>query len=129
MRMMYLYALAQELGYRVAGTGNRSERYIGWCTKWGDMACDFNPIAHLTCTEVIALGDYLELPSGLVHKTPSDGLTNRSDEENFGFTYAELDAYILRGEVKNPEIIQKIESMHKASKHKFAPTIIEYHDN
>lgn len=119
MRMMYLYALAQELGYRVAGTGNRSERYIGWCTKWGDMACDFNPIAHLTCTEVIALGDYLELPSGLVHKIPSDGLTNRSDEENFGFTYAQLDTYIKGDRECIPlEIVEKIERMHKFSQHK-----------
>lgn len=122
LRMMYLYAIAQELGYRVAGTGNASERYIGWCTKWGDLACDFNPIAHLTCTEVIALGDYMGISEGLVHKVPADGLTNRSDEENFGFTYAELDSYIKPDSTNVNELVenmQKIETMHKNSRHKF----------
>lgn len=55
IRMTILYAIAQSLGYRVAGTGNKSEAFIGWCTKWGDMACDINPIARLTCTEVVKL--------------------------------------------------------------------------
>ena len=48
IRMTTLYAIAQTLGYRVIGTGNASEAYIGWTTKWGDSAYDFNPIAHLT---------------------------------------------------------------------------------
>ena len=99
LRMTTLYAIAQSLGYRVVGTGNRSEHFIGWCTKWGDMACDINPIAHLTCTEVIALGDYMNLPKYLVHKTPTDGLTDKSDEEHFGFTYAQLDAFLEDDEV------------------------------
>ena len=55
LRMTVLYAIAQTLGYRVIGTGNRSERSIGWFTKYGDGGCDFNPIALLTCTEVIQL--------------------------------------------------------------------------
>ena len=59
IRMTTLYAVAQTLGYRVIGTGKASEAYIGWTTKWGDSAYDFNPIAHLTCTEVMALGDLL----------------------------------------------------------------------
>lgn len=129
LRMMYLYAIAQELGYRVAGTGNASERYIGWCTKWGDLACDFNPIAHLTCTEVIELGDYMGISKELVHKTPADGLTNRSDEENFGFTYAQLDSYIRLGlpdEEANLNTMYKIRDMHANSRHKFVlPPILE----
>ena len=56
LRMTTLYAIAQTLGYQVVGTGNASERFIGWFTKWGDGGCDFNPIAHLTCTEVVQLG-------------------------------------------------------------------------
>ena len=94
LRMTVLYAIAQSIGYRVCGTGNKSEHYIGWYTKWGDGACDFNPIANLTCTEVIELGHYLGLPAELVDKTPADGLTGKSDEENFGFTYRELDEYL-----------------------------------
>lgn len=94
IRMAVLYAIAQSIGYRVCGTGNKSEHYIGWYTKWGDGACDFNPIANLTCTEVVELGHYLGLPAELVDKTPADGLTGKSDEENFGFTYRELDEYL-----------------------------------
>lgn len=98
IRMTTLYAIAQSLGYLVAGTGNKSERFVGWFTKWGDGACDINPIAHLTCTEVIELGDYLGLPYDLVHKTPADGLTGKSDEDNLGFTYKELDSLIKKFE-------------------------------
>lgn len=98
IRMTTLYAIAQSLGYRVAGTGNKSEAFVGWFTKWGDGACDIDPIAHLTCTEVIELGDYLGLPYDLVHKTPADGLTGKSDEENLGFTYAEIDRLIYKQE-------------------------------
>lgn len=98
IRMTTLYAIAQSLGYLVVGTGNKSERFVGWFTKWGDGACDINPIAHLTCTEVIELGDYLGLPYDLVHKTPADGLTGKSDEDNLGFTYKELDSLIKKFE-------------------------------
>lgn len=133
IRMTTLYAIAQSLGYLVAGTGNASERFIGWFTKWGDGACDINPIAHLTCSEVIELGDYLELPYDLVHKTPADGLTGKSDEENFGFTYTELDALISKerkllstGKLSSPytELEKKILYMYNITRHKFIPTII-----
>lgn len=125
LRMTVLYAIAQSLGYRVIGTGNMSESYIGWCTKWGDTACDLNPLATLTCTEVIELGKLLakefNLEEKLIVKTPSDGLSGKSDEDNFGFSYATLDDYIT-GEGINInvkyEIAEKIEQMHRASEHK-----------
>ncbi len=123
IRMTTLYAIAQTLGYRVIGTGNASEAYIGWTTKWGDSAYDFNPIAHLTCTEVMALGDLLADEFGLnkkyVTKTPSDGLCGKTDEDSFGFTYATLDGYIS-GSTSNTdyETALKIEQMHQASEHK-----------
>lgn len=122
LRMTTLYAIAQSLGYRVVGTSNRSEHFIGWCTKWGDMACDINPIAHLTCTEVISLGDYMGLPEHLVHKTPADGLTDKSDEDNFGFTYAQLDAFLSDDELAiktlTSSTVTKILKMHDKSVHK-----------
>jgi NAD+ synthase len=123
LRMTTLYAIAQTLGYRVIGTGNASERYIGWFTKYGDGGCDLNPIAHLTCTEVIELGKELceefKLPIDLVVKKPADGLTGKSDEENFGFTYKRLDDYIrLVDGSGNLEIDEKIEKLHKYSEHK-----------
>lgn len=130
IRMTILYVEAQDLGYRVIGTGNRSERYIGWCTKHGDMACDFNPIAHLTCSEVVELGLYLAdmfgLPREYIQKPPADGITGRTDEDNFGFTYKQLDTYLLEGSSGDPAIDEKIEKMHKAAKHKLVmPTTME----
>ena len=132
IRMTVLYAVAQSLGYMVIGTGNRSEGYIGWTTKFGDNANDFNPIAHLTCTEVIALGHSLADEFGLdkkfVIKTPTDGLTGKSDEANFGFTYRQLDEYI-KFKDEHPsgdglpenfpqEVARKISAMHLSSEHK-----------
>lgn len=118
LRMTTLYAIAQSIGYRVAGTGNRSERYVGWFTKHGDGGFDYNPIAPLCCTEVIKLGDELGLPYDLVHKTPSDGLTGKSDEDNLGFTYEQLDNYILEGKSGDEDVDKKIENLHNLSKHK-----------
>ncbi len=124
LRMTVLYAIAQTFGYQVVGTGNASEEYIGWCTKWGDAACDFNPIARLNCTEVVQIGQLLAKEFGLdqryIIKTPADGLTGKSDEDNFGFTYETLDGY-MDGEI-HPDvaIVEKIEAMHMASAHKRA---------
>jgi NAD+ synthase len=128
--MTTLYAIAQTLGYRVIGTGNASERYIGWFTKYGDGGCDLNPIAHLTCTEVIELGKELckefNLPIGLVVKKPADGLTGKSDEENFGFSYKQLDDYIREKADIPFSVYEKISRLHKYSEHKLKmPYIIE----
>lgn len=120
LRMTTLYAVAQTLGYHVIGTGNASERFIGWFTKWGDGACDFNPIAHLTCTEVVELGKLLAEEAGLdlsfVIKKPADGLTGKTDEENFGFTYGELDALIRDG--KEGDNAENIKKLYAWSRHK-----------
>lgn len=122
LRMTTLYAIAQTLGYRVIGTGNASERTIGWTTKWGDSAYDFNPIACLTCTEVVKLGVELAKEFGLdetlVNKKPSDGLTGKSDEDNFGFTYKQLDDWILLGTSGNNEIDDKIQLLRERGMHK-----------
>ena len=64
-------------------------------------------------TEVVELGDYMNLPSELVHKTPSDGMCGKSDEDNMGFTYDELDDYLLTfRKPKNPKVLEKIQKMH-----------------
>lgn len=118
IRMCNAYAIAQSKGFRVCGTGNLSEHYIGWFTKWGDGVCDFNPIAHLTCTEVIELGHYMGLPDELVYKEPADGLTGKSDEDNFGFTYKELDLFIREPNIISTHNSDKFIEMHKNSQHK-----------
>lgn len=122
IRMTMLYAIAQTFEYRVIGTGNRSERYIGWCTKFGDMGCDMNPIAHLTCGQVVEIGLYLTeefgLNPNLIKRPPADGLTGKTDEDNFGFTYEQLDRYILNGSSGDKKADKKIEKMHLAALHK-----------
>lgn len=123
IRMTTLYAIAQTLGYQVIGTGNLTESYLGWFTKWGDGAHDFNPIAHLTCSDVIEIGKILarefNLPEKYIVKTPSDGLTGKSDEDNFGFTYDQVDNYINGNvDVIDSKVKDKIDKMHLSSEHK-----------
>lgn len=122
LRMATLYAVAALYPHsRVVNTCNRSEDYVGYSTKFGDAAGDFSPLGNLTVHEVLAIGDELGLPRHLVHKTPSDGMCGKSDEDNLGFTYEELDDYLLHGtECKTSlETIEKIEKMHRATRHKY----------
>ena len=120
IRMTTLYAIAQSMGsgWRVIGTTNKSEEYIGWLTKWGDGGVDFEPIIDLTVTELRELGKNLGLPEDLVCKVPIDGLAKGSDEERFGFTYEVLDRYIESGTTGDVEVDKKIEKMHEYSGHK-----------
>ena len=118
LRMTTLYAIGAEKGYLVAGTGNKSERYMGYFTKWGDGACDFNPIADLAATEVFDFLRYLGAPDHVVRKAPSAGLfEGQTDEQEMGVTYAEIDAY-LRGEKVSEEAEKIINRYHKSSLHK-----------
>ncbi|MEG1874390.1 MAG: NAD(+) synthase [Angelakisella sp.] len=120
LRMAVLYAIAQTRNYRVCGTGNACERYVGYTTKWGDSASDFNPLAGFTVSEVMALGDWLELPRPLVHKTPSDGLSGLSDEEKMGVTYGEIEAR-MRGENLSEAKNAAIDRLHRLAEHKVNP--------
>ena len=98
LRMTTLYAIAGSENRLVAGTGNRSERYMGYSTKWGDGACDFNPIADLTVTEVYEFLEFLRAPRCIIDKAPSAGLfEGQTDEQEMGVTYAAVDEYILHG--------------------------------
>ena len=113
IRMATLYAISQSINGRVANTCNLSEDWVGYATKYGDAAGDFSPLSQLTVTEVKAIGRELGLPSELVDKTPTDGLCGKTDEDNLGFTYAELDAYIRDGIEPSEDIKTKIDSMHE----------------
>lgn len=123
IRMATLYAVAQSLpnGGRVVNTCNRSEDYVGYSTKFGDSAGDFSPLANLMVHEVRQIGYELSLPATLVDKTPSDGLCGKTDEDNLGFTYAQLDSYIERGTCGIMSIDYKISEMHKHNLHKLLP--------
>ena len=112
MRMATLYMVSQSIGGRVACTDNLSESYIGYSTRWGDNIGDFSPIVNYTASEVIAIGDVLGLPQDLVHKTPSDGLCGKTDEDNFGFTYEQLDSFIRTGYSGDEEVDKLIWDKH-----------------
>ena len=121
IRMATLYAISQSLNGRVVCTDNASEAYIGYSTRWGDNVGDFSPLLNLTSEEVVAIGDSLGLPYDLVHKTPSDGLCGKTDEDNFGFTYEALNKYIRTGECDDDTAKEKIDLLHHRNLFKLQP--------
>jgi NAD+ synthase len=115
LRMSTLYAVSQCCNGRVANTCNLSEDWVGYSTRYGDSVGDFSPLSRLTVQEVKAIGHLLNLPASLVEKLPIDGLCGKSDEDNLGFTYAELDRYIRTGEIDDPDKKALIDRKHKAN--------------
>ena len=114
LRMVTLYAISQSNNGRVMGTCNLSENYIGYLTKFGDGASDVEPLAELTVTELLQIGDEMGIPYQWVHKVPTDDLPHsQTDEEKFGFTYATLDKYIRDLETPPADIKEKIDRMHR----------------
>ena len=113
LRMATLYAISQSRNGRVANTCNLSENWVGYSTRYGDDAGDFSPLGKLTVTEVVALGEELGLPTELVHKAPSDGLTGKTDEDNLGFSYATLDRYIREGVCEDDDTRERIDKLNK----------------
>lgn len=121
IRMATLYAVSQSCNGRVANTCNLSEDYVGYSTRYGDAAGDFSPLARLTVDEVKQIGIALGLPPELVNKTPIDGLCGKTDEDNLGFTYAELDRYIRHGEIDDEAKKKKIDMLHRTNLFKLCP--------
>lgn len=115
IRMSTVYAISQSCNGRVCNTCNLSEDWVGYSTRYGDSVGDFSPLSHLTVTEVKEIGNLLGLPEILVNKTPIDGLCGKSDEENLGFTYAQLDRYIRTGEIDDPAIKERIDGKHRSN--------------
>lgn len=122
IRMTTLYAVAALYpNSRVVNTCNYSEDFVGYSTKYGDAAGDFSPLGNLTVREVLEIGDDLGLPYHLVHKAPSDGMCGKTDEDNLGFTYEELDGFLLGESGLAPETMSKVARLHKATRHKYTP--------
>lgn len=118
LRMTTVYLIGQSENRLVAGTGNASERYMGYFTKWGDGAYDFNPIADLNVTQIYEFLKYLEAPGNIISKAPSAGLfEGQTDEGEMGVTYAAIDKYMATGEA-TPEETLIIERFHKRTEHK-----------
>jgi NAD+ synthase len=121
LRMTTLYAISNSHNLLVAGTSNLSEYYLGYYTKWGDGAYDFNPIADLTATQVYEYLRFLDVPPQIMDKAPSGGLyEGQTDEAQLGITYAKIDNYILNNEA-TPEDKRLIDAYHINSMHKRNP--------
>ncbi len=118
IRMTTLYAVAQANRGRVCNTCNRSEDYVGYSTKFGDTAGDFGFLKTFTVTEVLAIGDALGIPPQLVHRPPADGLTGKSDEDVLGFTYKELDDWLLDNKEPEEHKMNLINYKHNLNLHK-----------
>ena len=114
-----LYSSIKGKTYIVAGTSNKCELFVGYFTKGGDSVHDISPIADLTVDEVIAIGEVLEVPKEVLYRTPSDGLSNLSDEDKLGVKYAEIAQYFEDPNKLPKERKEKIERLHNNSKHKF----------
>ena len=121
LRMVTLYQVAGSVGGIVVGTGNKVEDYgIGFYTKYGDGGVDIAPIADLYKTEVRELGGYLGVMNEIIDATPTDGLWDdgRSDEDQIGATYAELEEAMENGTGKAVDILYKF---NRQNKHKMDP--------
>lgn len=94
-RMIYLFDQAKKLDALVCGTENRTENLLGYFTRFGDAASDFEIINHLFKTEVRALARYLKVPDEIISASPTAGLwEGQTDEKEIGFTYSEIDCVL-----------------------------------
>ena len=121
MRMVALFAFAQEKAGLVLGTDNMDERYVGYFTKYGDGAADVLPIVYLTKKEVREAAELYGLSSLLANRVPSAGLfEGQTDETEMGVKYEDLDNYLLGGKVEK-SVEERIEHLHRISEHKRVP--------
>lgn len=121
VRMTTLYAIAAHVHGRVCNTCNKSEDFVGYSTKFGDAAGDFSLLKNYTVREVKIIGEALDIPSKFLEKTPEDGLCGKTDEENLGFSYDDLDDFILFDESDSWELHKSIMQKYHASRHKEEP--------
>ena len=121
LRMSVLYAVSQNFNGRVVNTCNLSEDWVGYSTRYGDSVGDLSPLSNFTTDEVISIGRACGLLDKFVYKVPSDGLCGKTDEENLGFTYAELNKYIRTGVCENEATKAKIDALHEKNLFKLYP--------
>jgi NAD+ synthase len=130
LRMVTLYYFANKSNYIVAGTGNKSEFYTGYFTKYGDSAADILPIADLYKRQVKNLARTLGIPARIINRAPSAGLwPGQTDEEELGITYDDLDealSYILLDKRKKVifDDVKKVKKIILVTEHKRNPPAI-----
>lgn len=121
-RMVLLYTYANKHNGRVCGTGNRTEYFLGYTTKWGDNAADFYPILHLLKTEVWAMATELGVIDTIIAKKPSAGLWDgQTDEGEIGMSYYDIDREIVEFLHGDGPIEDCLASLHQCNQHKSEP--------
>jgi NAD+ synthase len=121
LRMVTLYQVATTVGGIVVGTGNKVEDYgVGFYTKYGDGGVDIAPIADLYKTEVWELGKHFGVDERIINAAPTDGLWDdgRTDEDQLGASYVQLEEAMEYGTGPGVEVLQKFNSQNK---HKMEP--------
>ena len=129
LRMVTLYQVATMNRGIVVGTGNKVEDFgVGFYTKYGDGGVDISPMADLMKSEVRELAKNMGINSEIIEAAPTDGLwgDNRTDEDQIGATYEELEwAMVYRGENsltdRQKKVLEIYSKFNKQSKHKMVP--------
>ena len=114
-----LYSATNKKKYLVAGTSNKGELYVGYFTKGGDSVYDISVLADFFVDEVIQIGEYIKVPKKVLYKKPNDDLSNQTDEDKLGFTYADIKKYYYDNNSVDEKTAIKISKMHEANNHKF----------
>lgn len=118
LRMLTFYYVANQLNYMVVGSSDRSEIAVGYFTKYGDGGVDIMLLGNLLKSQVKELARSLDIPKPIIVKPPSPGLwEGQTAEGEIGFTYDELDRYLLTGEASD-QLREKIKSRMASSAHK-----------
>jgi NAD+ synthase len=124
LRMTTLYFHASLNSYLVLGTSNKSELVTGYLTKYGDGGVDIEPIAELLKHEVYQIAKSLDIPDVIIKKKPTaDLMPNQTDEGEMGFTYEELDRFIMYGEAEE-NIKKRIMKLYNQSRHKMTGPVM-----
>jgi NAD+ synthase len=131
LRMMCLYQVGQSKGGIVVGTGNRVEDFgVGFFTKYGDGGVDISPIGDCMKSDVWEMGRYLNILPEIISAAPTDGLWDdgRTDEQQLGMTYAELEQAMQEDEAKipvkqskNADNLKRYRTIRQANLHKMQP--------
>ena len=126
MSTLYMVAACVDGGGRVINTGNKSEFFVGYTTKYGDLAGDYAILRDYYVSEIYQIGDALiwddtgkpMIPKELIHKEPSDGMSGKTDADNMGFSYEILDNYLINGVVPEADVLKNILDRHQRNRHK-----------
>jgi len=121
LRMVSLYQVAAATRGIVVGTGNKVEDFgVGFYTKYGDGGVDISPLGDCNKTDVWEMGKELKILKEIIDADPTDGLWDdgRTDEDQLGLKYSELEEAMNNPNSPNRE---KYEKIRKLNLHKMGP--------